>query len=160
MWEEVKRILQTSSVAVVGLSPDRISPVTRWQPICKGGLRRNPRTNCQSVLGKRCYGSLADVPGPVDIVTIFRVLSTCPDRGTSSGQRVRMVWIQDRIINQEAAPAPGGGLVTVMDRCIMRIMLVCIGRKTDYDRRSVKTQENKRQGGDRLGTQGFKTKPI
>ena len=31
-----------------------------------------------------------------------------------------MVWIQNGIINQEAAASMNGGLVTVMDRCIMR----------------------------------------
>ncbi|HHT02565.1 MAG TPA: CoA-binding protein [Firmicutes bacterium] len=125
MWEEVKRILQTShSVAVVGLSPDRNRPSYQVATyLQRAGYDVTPvNPNCQSVLGKRCYGSLADVPGPVDIVTIFRRSEHVPPIVAQAvAKGVRMVWMQDGIINQEAAAsARAAGLVTVMDRCIMR----------------------------------------
>jgi predicted CoA-binding protein len=77
----------------------------------------NPEVD--EVLGLRCYPALHDVPGPVDVVDIFR-------RSDAAGQHVdeaiaigaRAVWMQLGVIDHSAAErAESAGLHVVMDRC-------------------------------------------
>ena len=71
------------------------------------------------VLGQRCYPSLAEVPGQVDVVDVFR-------RSDAAGRHVdeaieigaRAVWLQLGVIDHSAAErAATAGLHVVMDRC-------------------------------------------
>ncbi len=77
----------------------------------------NPEAD--EVLGLQCYPSVRDVPGPVDVVDVFR-------RSDAAGQHVdeaiasgaRAVWLQLGVIDHAAAErAQAAGLHVVMDRC-------------------------------------------
>jgi len=78
----------------------------------------NPRET--EVLGERAYGSLADAPGPIDIVDVFRRAEDTPpiaDEAVKIGAKV--FWLADGISSEEAATrAKAGGLTVVMDECI------------------------------------------
>jgi len=67
------------TVAVVGLSPDAGKPSHEVAAYLKrAGFRIIPvNPACQEVLGERCYPTLADVPGEVEIVDVFPAPSSC-----------------------------------------------------------------------------------
>ncbi len=119
----IQRVIHTAkTVAIVGLSgnPLRASYFVGFY------LRRhgytvipvNPRET--SVLGQKSYASLRDVPGPVDIVNVFRAPEALPDIARDAvAIRAGNLWCQFTVINEEGARiAEQGGLSVVMDRCI------------------------------------------
>ena len=119
------RILTSShTVAMVGASPDWNRPS---HFVLKYLLRKgyhvipvNPRAVGQEILGQRVYGSLAEIPEPIDVVDIFRRPDAVPaivDEAIQVGAKV--VWMQLGIRNPEAARvAEDAGLDVVMDRCM------------------------------------------
>ena len=78
----------------------------------------NPRE--PSILGRTSYASLADVPGPLEIVDVFRDPSALPGIASESvAAGAKVLWMQLGIVNQEAADsARHAGLEVVMDRCL------------------------------------------
>ena len=78
----------------------------------------NPRE--KEILGRRSYDSLLDVPGPIEIVDVFREPSAVPAIVEEAIQRrAKVVWMQLGVIHEEAAErAREAGLEVVMDRCI------------------------------------------
>ena len=78
----------------------------------------NPRET--EILGQICYPSLTAIPGPVDIVDIFRDPSAVPgivEEAIQIGAKV--VWMQLGVIHEAAAQrAKEAGLEVVMDRCM------------------------------------------
>ena len=108
-------------IAVVGCSPDP----TRDSHRIAGLLRDrghvvmpvNPR--CHEILGTMCYASLREVPGPVEMVDIFRradEAGAVVDEAIVVGASI--VWLQLGVIDVGAAVrAQAAGLTVVMDRC-------------------------------------------
>lgn len=77
--------------------------------------------DAREILGRRVYRRLADVPGPVDLVDVFRrprdVPAHLPDL---LAKRPRAVWLQLGIRSDEAAEALAReGILVVQDRCLM-----------------------------------------
>jgi predicted CoA-binding protein len=72
------------------------------------------------VLGRRTYPNLAAIPGPVDIVDVFRRSDFTPDVARQAvAKGARVLWLQVGVISEEARRiAEGGGLMVVMDRCL------------------------------------------
>lgn len=73
------------------------------------------------ILGRKVYRKLADVPGPIDIVDVFRrpsdVMGHLDDL---RAKRPRAVWMQLGIRSDEAAEALAReGILVVQDRCLM-----------------------------------------
>lgn len=122
--ERIKEILSASNqVAVVGLSdkPDRVSYMVA-EAMQKKGYRIipvNPMVE-GTILGETCYASLSDIPGPVDIVNVFRRSEqTVPVAEEAVKIKAKVLWLQLGIHNEEAASiAEAGGLEVIMDRCI------------------------------------------
>ena len=110
------------TIAVVGASANPARPSYRVM----AGLQRagyhvfpvNPGE--QEILGRKSYAALRDVPGPVDIVNVFRPPEHTPaiaQHAVAIGAKV--LWLQLDIINEEAAAiARAGGLAVVMDLCL------------------------------------------
>jgi predicted CoA-binding protein len=123
--ETIERILdECKTIAVVGLSSDRRRPSNSVAAYMRrSGYRVIPvNPNETQVFGEKSYPSLADVPGPVDLVDIFR-------RSEEAGQAVdeaisigaKAVWLQEGVIDTAAADrASGAGLLVVMDRCWLK----------------------------------------
>lgn len=114
-------------IAVVGASPRPERPshgVMRFL-IEKGYTVRpiNPGHAGQEILGQRVYGSLRDVPGPVDMVDIFRkseAAATVVEEALAERRRLHLtaIWMQLGVRHDEAALAAGrAGLKVVMNRC-------------------------------------------
>ena len=77
--------------------------------------------DAKEILGKKVYRTLADVPGAVDVVDVFRrpsdVLGHLADL---KAKRPRAVWLQLGIRNDAAAEALArDGILVVQDRCLM-----------------------------------------
>jgi len=72
--------------------------------------------------GLTFYPDLASVPGPIDIVDIFRRVEFIPaivEAAIAVGAKV--VWMQDGLAhNASAARARAAGLTVVQGRCMMR----------------------------------------
>jgi predicted CoA-binding protein len=121
--DELRELLTRSrTIAVVGASsrPDRPSSGV-MKILLDAGFRVIPVTPRETeVLGQRAFGSLADVPEPVDIVDVFR---RAPETPQIADDAVRIgakaLWLQLGIWSEEAAArATAGGLIVVMNRCV------------------------------------------
>ena len=83
----------------------------------------NPGQAGQEILGQRVYAALADVPGPVDIVDIFRSSAAALEVVREAIRLkdelgIKVVWMQLGVRNDEAAAeAEAAGLQVVMNRC-------------------------------------------
>ncbi len=119
----LRRILrQNRVIAVVGLSADWFRPsyfaAKYMQEHGYSIVPVNPRY--AEILGERCYRSLRDIPGKVDIVDCFRksadIMPICEDAIAIGAQ---VLWQQLGVRNEAAAArARAAGLEAVLDRCV------------------------------------------
>jgi len=72
------------------------------------------------ILGRGVYPTLADLPGPPDIVDVFRRRDDLPAVAAEAvAAGAGTFWAQLGLWNEEAAAiAHGGGLSAVMNRCL------------------------------------------
>jgi uncharacterized protein len=112
------------TIAVVGLSGKRYRPsygVAEYMK--KAGyhiIPVNPQE--REVLGETAYPDLDSVPGPVDIVDIFRRSEFVPEIVEAAIRKgARVIWMQEGVVHEEAAKrAESAGLTVIMDRCILK----------------------------------------
>ncbi len=123
--EEILEIFGSSrTIAIVGLShkPEKDSyKVAKY--LLEQGFEVIPVNPIrEEILGKRCYKSLLDIPGPVDIADLFlsqdRILGVVKQ---AIQKMVKAIWMQIGVVDNEAAKlALGQGIKVVMNLCIMR----------------------------------------
>jgi len=83
----------------------------------------NPGIAGRELLGQKVYGTLAEVPAPVDVVDIFRASDaalaiTREAIGLKDKLGLTTIWMQLGVRNDEAAAeAEAAGLRVVMNRC-------------------------------------------
>ena len=81
----------------------------------------NPGHAGETMLGRKIYARLADIPVPVDMVDIFRAAKYAPAivaEALALKPRPQVIWMQLGIRNDEAAAlAENNGLKVVMNRC-------------------------------------------
>ena len=121
--QTLRRILKDNkTIAIVGLSAQwhRPSNFAAKFMIDHGYTVIPVNPQYDAVLGQKCYKSLRDIPGKVDMVDCFRKAEDIPplvDDAIVIGAKV--LWMQLGIINEAAAEkARAAGLEVVMDRCI------------------------------------------
>lgn len=120
--DAVRRMLAGRRIAVVGLSedPSRASygVASYLESVGKEIVPVNP--NHRRVLGRACYASLEDVPGPIDVVDVFRRPEFCADVVRSAvAIGAKGVWLQSGIVSPEADRiAREAGIDFVQDRCM------------------------------------------
>ena len=123
--DALRALLQGAKhIAVVGFSPTPARPSHNIaRALQRYGLHIIPvRPGLQSGLGEPAWPELAAVPGPIDIVNVFRasehvpqVVEECLRLG------LKALWLQDGVIHEAAAArAVAAGMTVVMDRCILR----------------------------------------
>lgn len=131
--ELASRILRDyRRVAVVGISdrPERDSNRVASYLVGVGYdvVPVNPMVS--EVLGLRCWPSLREAPGPIEVVDVFRRSELVPpvvDEAIAVGARA--IWMQDGVIHEEAAArARAAGILVVMDRCMLRDHAAGLGR--------------------------------
>lgn len=115
-------LIEARTIAIVGASsnPEKASHGIMNRLLGAGYkvIPVNPKET--EILGQRAYGSLGDIPEPVDIVDVFRKSEDTPgiaDEAVAIGAKV--LWLQLGVSNEDAARrAEAGGLQVVMDKCI------------------------------------------
>ena len=120
---QLRRILRDArTIAVVGLSANWYRPsFFAAKYMQEHGYRVIPvNPSYDSVLGERCYGSLRDIPDPVDLVDCFRKSEEIPalaEDAIAIGARV--LWMQLGVRNAEGRRrAEASGLEVVENRCV------------------------------------------
>jgi len=133
--EGIRRILENAKrIAVLGikLEPDRpahfvpeyaqtsgyeIIPVPVYYP------------DATEILGEKVYRKIADIPGDIDIVDVFRRPEHIPQHiDDIISKKPKAVWFQSGIRNDEAAERLArAGIEVVQDKCLM-VELRRIGR--------------------------------
>lgn len=125
MEQTIRHILNSAKrIAVVGLSPKKDRPSYRVaEYLMAHGYEIIPvNPNYTEVLDRKCYQSLADVPGGIDVVDIFRKPEdVMPIVEAAIMIKAKAIWMQEGIVNQEAAKkAIEAGMEVVMDRCMLK----------------------------------------
>ena len=129
--EDIDRLLDAKTVAVVGLSSNPARDSHRIASyLQEHGYRVIPVNPGETeVLGEKAYATLAEIPFDIDIVDIFRnrrFLKGHVEEAINKG--AWGAWGQLGVADNEAARAAGeAGLAFVMNRCIM----------VEHDRRRV-----------------------
>ncbi len=123
--ETEREILDTCHVvAIVGLSSDIERPSNHVGSYLKQqGYKIIPVNPLESsILGETCYSSLSAIPEQVDVVDIFRRSeSVMPVVEEAIKIAARAVWMQEGIVNEEAATkARKAGLKVVMNKCMLK----------------------------------------
>lgn len=123
--QAIERILdECRTIAVVGLSANPWRPSNNVAGYMKEQgykvIPVNPKE--EQVLGEKSYGSLAEVPGAIDLVDVFR---RSEDAGAVVDEAIHVgakaVWLQEGVIDGAAAErARAAGLLVVMNRCWLK----------------------------------------
>lgn len=115
-------LLSTKTIASVGLSANT-EKESYWivSYLKDQGYHIIPvNPTATEILGEKAYPDLASVPEQIDVVQVFRKSEDVPpvvDDAIKVGAKV--VWMQEGIVNQEAAQkAREAGLQVVMDACM------------------------------------------
>ncbi|WP_394154052.1 CoA-binding protein [Loktanella salsilacus] len=123
---ELKSILtRIKRIAIVGVSANPVRPsyyVARYLQL-KGYkiVPVNPGLAGQELLGEPVYANLADVPGDVDMVDVFRRSDAVPDvvdAALARWSQLDVIWLQLGVRHDAAAAfAEARGVTVVQDRC-------------------------------------------
>jgi predicted CoA-binding protein len=121
--ELIRGILQRyKKVAMVGLSANPNRPSYFAATYLKDyGFRITPVNPAyQEVMGFKCYPDLDAVPGPLEVVDIFRKPEDAPAIVADAIRLgAKVVWMQLGVVNLQARQtALDAGLQVVMDRCM------------------------------------------
>lgn len=121
-------LAETKRVAVLGMKTERQS----FQPafyvphyLAAAGLEVIPvpvyYPEVTEIMGRKVYRKLSEVPGPVDMVNIFRRSEDIPPHLEDIlAAKPRSVWFQSGIRNDGAAEQLArAGIKVVQDRCLM-----------------------------------------
>lgn len=121
--ELTRRLLEEfSTITVVGLSSDPTKSAHSVPAAMQAyGWRIIPvNPHADQLLGERVYRTLADVPGELGLVNVFRPSAQAADvvrQAVAAGARA--VWLQLGITSPQArALAEDNGVLYVEDRCI------------------------------------------
>lgn len=123
MWE-TKILNQYRTVAIVGASPNPERPSYRVASyLMEHGYQVIPvNPNAPVILGNSSYPDLSSIPEKVEVVDIFRKSEeVMPIVEEAIKIRAKVVWMQEGVINEEAAAkARDAGLLVVMDKCMLK----------------------------------------
>jgi predicted CoA-binding protein len=133
--EGIRRVIEaTHRIAVVGIKMESFQPAFYVPEYAKRkGFVVVPvpvyYPDVTEILGERVYRRVADIPGEIDLVNVFRrsrdVLQHVDDVLT---KRPKAVWLQLGIENDEAAERwARAGIDVVQDRCLM-VEMRAVGR--------------------------------
>ena len=124
--ELIRSILKsTKTIAMVGASANEVRP--SWfvlKYLLGRGYRMfpvNPGIAGTEILGAKVYGSLADIPEPLDMVEIFRNSEAADgivDEALALNPLPKVIWMQLSVRNDVAAArAEARGVQVIMNRC-------------------------------------------
>lgn len=125
----IRRLLtDTRRIAVLGIKTEEQSFQPAFyvpQYMAQAGFEIIPvpvyYPEATQILGQKVYRKLADVPGPVDLVNVFRRPQDVPGHlDDLLAKRPKAVWMQSGIRNEQVAETLAReGIMVVQDRCLM-----------------------------------------
>ena len=122
--DDIKEIFSMQTIAVVGMSPKPERPSHYVSMYMKEqGYNIIPvNPGYDEIAGIKCYPSLKEISEPVDVVDVFRRSEyILPIAESAINIKAKALWLQDGVINHEAAElANNSGLIVVMDDCMLR----------------------------------------
>jgi predicted CoA-binding protein len=124
--ELIRSILKsTKTIAMVGASANEVRP--SWfvlKYLLGRGYRMfpvNPGIAGTEILGVKVYGSLGEIPEPLDMVEIFRnseAADAIVDEALALDPLPKVIWMQLSVRNDAAAArAEARGVQVIMNRC-------------------------------------------
>lgn len=120
----LRALSQSKTIAVVGISANPARPSYEVaEYLQKQGYHIIPvNPSLEHVLGEKSYPDLLSVPGPVDIVDVFRKPEAVPRVVEQAiAKKAKVVWMQPGAENLEAAErASEAGLEVIVGVCMMR----------------------------------------
>jgi predicted CoA-binding protein len=123
--QEISDILKKyKTVAVIGMSKNPEKDAYRIpEYLMKNGYQIIPvNPSADEILGQKSYKRLADVPGDIDIVDVFRPSEDVPNYLQDVIQKKpKVFWEQLGIHNPEAEEKiASAGIKVVYDRCMLQ----------------------------------------
>ena len=129
----LQKIFDLKTIAVVGISdnPERPSNFVAKFLEERGFSIIPVNPNLTDWDGKKCYPDLLSIPIKVDIVDIFRRPEAIPPIVDEAiAVKAKVVWMQEGIVNEEAAAkARDAGIEVIMDKCMKKEYL----REKNYE---------------------------
>ena len=122
--EEIKKIFQMKTIAVVGMSPKPERPSHYVAMYMKEQgyniIPINPGHN--EIAGMKSFPSLLDIPQIIDVVDVFRRSEyVLPIAESAVTVCAKALWLQDGVINENgSALAQKAGLLVVVSDCMLR----------------------------------------
>lgn len=125
--DQLKELLEhTHRIAVLGIKPDPKQPayyVPEYARLAGYEIVPVPvyYRDLTEMHGQKVYRALADIPGDIDMVNVFRRPADIPPHVADIvAKKPRSVWFQLGIRNDEAAETLArAGIDVVQDRCLM-----------------------------------------
>jgi len=125
---EITGILRsTKTIAMVGASANWVRPSNFAMKYLLGKgykvIPVNPGHAGNEILGQMTYATIADIPGTIDMVDIFRgseAAGQIVDEviEIAANKQIDVIWMQLGVRNDEAAQrAEAAGMTVIMDRC-------------------------------------------
>jgi len=121
----IKRLLDNMQrIAVVGISlkEDRASHGIAKFLVGQGFDVVGVNPALTEALGVPVYPRVADLPGKIDVVDVFRRSDAVPAIVDDAiAKQVGAIWLQEGVVHEEAAAkAAAAGIDVVMDRCLYK----------------------------------------
>jgi hypothetical protein len=119
--EQILRAYDTITVVGASASPEKPAHYVP-EHMQQHGWRIVPvNPSADQILGEPVYRTLADVPGPIGLVNVFRPSEATPDvarQAVAAGATA--LWLQLHIASDEAREiAESAGLLYVENRCLI-----------------------------------------
>lgn len=125
--EQIRELLEeTKNIAVLGIKMESYQPayyVPKYMQ--NAGFKIIPvpvyYPDATEIMGEKVYRKLADIPGEVDLVNVFRRSADVPKHlDDILAKRPKAVWTQSGIYNNEVAETLAKeGIKVVQDLCLM-----------------------------------------
>ena len=127
--DQIRDLLaETRRIAVLGIKPEsHAGPPAFYVPayLASAGFEIIPvpvyYPEATRILGQKVYRTLAEIPGEIDLVDVFRKSQDVPKHlDDLLAKKPKAVWFQSGIRNDEVAEALAkAGIKVVQNRCLM-----------------------------------------
>ena len=122
--DDIRKIYSLKNIAVVGMSKNP-EKAAHYVPkyLIENGFNVIPvNPTATEILGRKCYPSLLDVSGTVDVVDVFRPSEQLvPVIEEAVKIKPKVIWLQEGIHNEQAEDIArkAGVPIVVFNRCML-----------------------------------------
>lgn len=121
--KQIREILSLKNIVVVGMSKNP-SKAAQYVPryLSENGYDVTPvNPTADEILGKKCYNSVSEIDGPIDVIDVFRPSDqVLPIIQEAIKKKPKVIWLQEGIHNSEAEElAKQSGIKIVFNRCML-----------------------------------------